>query len=355
MGPDNNSRGDRIITSITKAGGGLLKIGGIALLVYVVSMSIFAILKYSTTKSTLLSYGISDATGTLIAWAVMFIAIGIPGLAIIRLFIFRGRPYDYAVAMILPLISWGIAQIPANFDAQTGKALRYCSYRPDNSLFCLDRPGIDPLTQKKLVPMNPSLAELEFRKDRGLAPKRIAQPVANMVFFDPLTAQPKVWVHKNDQGCFDMFDNPGVDPQSGDPLSPITKEAVRLIKECEKKALRDEERVQAANPPASNRTLPNPERVQASIPLTSEPKSDWPKLVIPPGGESPHIPVPPDMHILVSGTRLSVHTVYVDGRDCTTRVGGQQCPDGPVKYSYITNDDTQNTNIVSYAYEPIGK
>lgn len=247
MEPDN-SRGDRIVAGIARAGGGLLRIGGIALLVYVVSMSIFAIFKYSTTKSTLLSYGLSDATGTLIAWAVMFIAIGIPGLAIFRLFIFRGRPYDYAAAMILPLISWGMAQIPANFDAQTGEALKFCSNRPDNTLFCLDRPGIDPLTQKKLVPMNPSLAEIEFRKDRGLAPKRIAQPVAEIVFFDPLTAQPKVWVHKNDQGCFDMFNNPGVDPQSGEPLSPITKEAVRIIKQCGNTATRNQERVQATIP-----------------------------------------------------------------------------------------------------------
>jgi len=347
MGPDNNSRGDRIITSITKAGGGLLKIGGIALLVYVVSMSIFAILKYSTTKSTLLSYGISDATGTLIAWAVMFIAIGIPGLAIIRLFIFRGRPYDYAVAMILPLISWGIAQIPANFDAQTGKALRYCSYRPDNSLFCLDRPGIDPLTQKKLVPMNPSLAELEFRKDRGLAPKRIAQPVANMVFFDPLTAQPKVWVHKNDQGCFDMFDNPGVDPQSGDPLSPITKEAVRLIKECEKKALRDQEHVRAyaAVPFGNEKKRPDATFQRSEIPLASAPLSSWPKLVIPANGKSGRISVPPEMHVITTdevGSRL--HNVYQDGSECV-----EACTDGPLAGVYITNDSGKEITI-SYSF-----
>lgn len=321
----DKSGGDGIAARVAKAGGGVLRIAGIALLVYVVGMTIFAISKYSATKSTLLSYGISDVTGTLIAWAVMFIAIGIPGLAILRLFIFRGRPYDYAAAMILPLISWGMAQIPANFDAQTGEALKFCSYRPDNSLLCLDRPGIDPLTQKKLVPMNPSLAELEFRKDRGLAPKRIAQPVANMVFFDPLTAQPKVWVHKNDQGCFDMFDNPGVDPQSGDPLSPITKEAVRVIKECANTALRNQERVQAATPQANTAT---PELRTLSM------------LAY---GASPRIAVPVGYAVTYSGSGFTTHCVYTDGHES---VG---CESGLMLYQYV-QDTTGKANTVTYVF-----
>jgi hypothetical protein len=133
--------------------------------------------------------------------------------------------------MILPLISWGIAQFPANFD-QSGAALKYCSNRPDGSLFCLDHAGVDPLTQTKLIPMNADLASVEFRRDKGLIPKRITLPVADISFFDPLSGEPKVWVHENDQGCFDMFDNPGVDPQSGDTLSPVTKDVVHALKEC---------------------------------------------------------------------------------------------------------------------------
>jgi hypothetical protein len=228
----DNRRENYQTTDIGTAGIAIVKIVGIALLVYVAGISIFLIYNFSTTKSKLLSYGISEATGSLVAWVVMLIAIGIPTIAILRIFIFRARTYDYAAAMILPLISWGIAQMPANFDAKTGKALKFCSYRPDNSLFCLDHAGIDPITQQKLIPMNPNIAEVQFRKEKGLSPKRVTQPVADIVFFDPLTAQPKVWVHKNDQGCFHMFDNPGADPQSGELLLPITKEIVRLIKEC---------------------------------------------------------------------------------------------------------------------------
>jgi hypothetical protein len=77
-----------------------------------------------------------------------------------------------------------------------------------------------------------SLAEVEFRRNKGLLPKRITLPLAEIVFFDALTGEPKVWVHGNDQGCFDIFDNPGVDPQSGETLTTITKQLARTIKEC---------------------------------------------------------------------------------------------------------------------------
>ena len=224
------------IASLAKAGGGLLKLIGILLLVYAVGIAIFGIFHYSATKSKLLTYGMSDATGSLIAWVVMLVAFGLPAFAIFRIVMIRGKPYDYAAAMILPLISWGIAQIPANFDATTGEALRYCAKRPGGELFCLDRPGIDPLTKQPLGPMDAKLAERQYREERGLLPKRIVASVEGIQFFDPLSdpnkPEPKVWVAKNDRGCYDLFDNPGVHPQTGEPLLPVTRDIVRTIVQC---------------------------------------------------------------------------------------------------------------------------
>lgn len=224
--------GSGLAGQAARVGGGALKVVGIVLLVYVVGMAIFVLSRYSTTKSTLLSYGWTDATSSLLAWTVMLIATAVPALAIVRIVFLRGRAYDYAAAMLFPLISWGMAQIPANFNASTGAALKFCASRPDNSLFCLDHAGVDPLTQKKLVPMDTALADLEYRRSKGLVPERILKPVADVVFFDPLSAQPKVWVHKNERGCFDMFNNPGADPQSGEQLIPATKEIVRQLRQC---------------------------------------------------------------------------------------------------------------------------
>jgi hypothetical protein len=231
MSSEGDSSTKRLVTSLASAGGLLIRIGAIALLVYVALMLGFAIYNYSGTKSSLISHGASNATASLIAWAVMLVASALPALALVRIFNWRGRPYDYAAAMVLPLISWAIAQFPANFD-QTGAALKYCANRPDGTLFCLDHAGVDPITQTKLIPMSASLAEVEFRRNKGLVPKRITLPLAEVVFFDTLTGQPKVWVHEDDQGCFDLFDNSGADPQSGEPLSKITKEIVRKVKEC---------------------------------------------------------------------------------------------------------------------------
>lgn len=218
-----------------KTAGGILKLISLVLLTYVIGVSIYALFQYDTTKSKLLTYGLTDATASLIATAAMLIALGLPTFAVFRIAVHRGRAIDYAAVLILPLLSWGIAQLPANFDARTGEALKYCATRPDGSLFCLDRPGIDPLTQKQLAPMSQSLAELQFRKDRGLVPKRITGSLSEIVFFDPLTAQPKVWVLNNGQGCYDMFDNPGAHPQTGEQLQPVTKDIVRLINQCTKR------------------------------------------------------------------------------------------------------------------------
>lgn len=254
------------VAGLTKAGSGVLKLVGVLLVVYVVGIAIYGVVQYSTTKSKLLTYGFSDATGSLVAWAVMLVAFGFPAFAVFRIFFLKGKPYHYAAAMVLPLISWGIAQVPANFDARTGEALKYCAKRPGGELFCLDRPGIDPLTKQPLVPMDAKLAERQFREGRGLVPKRITERVESIQFFDPLSdpnkPEPKVWVVKNDQGCYDLYDNPGVHPQTGEPLNPVTTETVRSILRCLKTA-------QSPTPP---------QPLAPNIPRT-ESKSDAPVVI----------------------------------------------------------------------------
>lgn len=37
---------------------------------------------------------------------------------------------------------------------------------------------------------------------------------------------------KNEQGCYDLFDNPGVNAQSGEALTAVTKEIVRVVQKC---------------------------------------------------------------------------------------------------------------------------
>jgi hypothetical protein len=70
-------------------------------------------------------------------------------------------------------------------------------------------------------------------------------------------------------------------------------------------------------------------------------------LSMPPGGKSTHIAVPPRIHVVVTGDKFRTHNVYQDGHECAF---GEACVDGPLLYVYVTNEDPENPNVVSYEY-----
>lgn len=235
----------------------------VGLLIYVLGLAAYALTSYSTTKSKLLTYGLSDATANLIGLVVMFVALGLPALALFRIAFWRPRLLDYGAALLLPTLSWGIAQMPAKFDAVTGEALQYCAPRPDGTTFCLDRPGVDPLTQRKLVPIDSRTAEDQFRRDRDLLPRRVTTPVAQVAFFDALSGESRIWYSKNDGGCYDLFDNPGVNPQTGERLEPVSKTVVHAIRRC----------ASASSPQRAEPSASTPPRLGGVRPASSDPRA----------------------------------------------------------------------------------
>src|SRR5260370_40716809 len=52
------------------------------------------------------------------------------------------------------------------------------------------------------------------------------QDAAAYTWFDPNTRQPLVWYLSSADGNFRFFDGPGVDPQTGQNLSPVTPEFI---------------------------------------------------------------------------------------------------------------------------------
>jgi tetratricopeptide (TPR) repeat protein len=54
--------------------------------------------------------------------------------------------------------------------------------------------------------------------------------VATYTWFDPGTRQALVWYSPSTDGSFRYFDGPGVDPQSGQSLNPVTPEFVENLK-----------------------------------------------------------------------------------------------------------------------------
>lgn len=89
----------------------------------------------------------------------------------------------------------------------------------------------------------------------------------------------------------------------------------------------------------------------AAVPLANTAPAAWPKLVIPPGGKSEMISIPLGMYIVMDGKEFVLHTVYMDGRDCSFEESGV-CPAGAYAGSYARNKASE-TNTVSYAFAPV--
>ena len=233
---------------------------GIVLLIYLLALAAYGYYQYDGTRSRLLTYGLTNATATLIASAVLLVAFSIPAFSIFRIIASRGKPVDYAFALVLPLVSWATSLIPANFDATSGKVLRFCAERFDGSMFCLDHEGIDLVTRRTLMPMDEKSAELEFRREKGLAPKAVTEDIARIVFFDPLNGRAKIFFARSESGCFDLFDNPGIDSRSGDKLVPATKDLITQLKVCRRAGF-----TQPAQPAATVQTPAELPRVAPSF------------------------------------------------------------------------------------------
>lgn len=117
-------------------------------------------------------------------------------------------------------------------------------------------------------------------------PKRTSydsQMIEDIVFFDPLTAEPKVWCYKGAGGRFELFDGPGYHPQHKVNLEPITPDIVAEIKsqlkadaerivQEEQRKKEEAERI-ARSPQAPNRLKPvSIEDIVFFDPLTAEAK-----------------------------------------------------------------------------------
>ena len=199
---------------------GGVSIVAISLAIYILLSTGFAIYQFGSTKAELVARGVGASTAALAAWMVLLINCALPIWALGRIVVGNGKAYDYAAAMVLPLISYGISLIPANFDATSGRVLTWCGpMRPDGTQHCVDRPGVDPLTGRDLLPMDSGKVEDRIRRKNNLVPELLQTPVAQTVFFDRISGEAKVWYSPRSDGCVDLFNNPGHHPQTGSAIS----------------------------------------------------------------------------------------------------------------------------------------
>ena len=129
--PDSPSTGSRL----GQLSGLALRLVGFALVAYLAAVAAYGIYNYQGTRAKLLTYGITDATASLLASAALLVALAVPAISIFRIAVGRGRPKDFALAMVVPVLAWLPSQIPANFDDRSRDVLRYCAERQDSTLF----------------------------------------------------------------------------------------------------------------------------------------------------------------------------------------------------------------------------
>ena len=107
--------------------------------------------------------------------------------------------------------------------------------------------------------------------------------VEKIVFFDPLTAEPRVWYYKGEDGRIELFDGPGYHPQYKVKLEPITPDIVAQIKSQlkadveriaqEEQRKKEEAERMARSPQAPNKLRPSLiEGIVFFDPLTAEPR-----------------------------------------------------------------------------------
>jgi hypothetical protein len=100
------------------------------------------------------------------------------------------------------------------------QVLKYYA-RTDKGIVFYDRPGFDPMTGQELKPVTPEVVR-ELSELRA-GPLSRVDP-AQVAWFNPYTGGPEVWYYRFPDGQLEFYNKPGMHPQTGEPLSPVTKE-----------------------------------------------------------------------------------------------------------------------------------
>jgi hypothetical protein len=100
------------------------------------------------------------------------------------------------------------------------ETLKYYA-RTDKGIVFYDRPGFDPTTGQELKPVTPeAVRELNQLREGPLARVDPAQ----VAWFNPYTGAPELWYYRFPDGQLEFYNRPGMHPQTGEKLSPVTKE-----------------------------------------------------------------------------------------------------------------------------------
>lgn len=111
----------------------------------------------------------------------------------------------------------------------------------------------------------------------------------DMRFFDERTGSPVVWYGRNENGDYDLFDNAGFHPSTGQQLEPITATVIRQLR---RRATNTQSSIDAAPAPPAGTSEEKVTEPSASVPVVAE--ADPPAET--PGPLLPSAPPPVEIH-----------------------------------------------------------
>lgn len=103
------------------------------------------------------------------------------------------------------------------FDHKTGKATKYYCQTPEGYRV-FDSPGFDPKYGIELKALDATAARVIAKAEAA------GGTIPGQAYFDPLTGTPLKWFSRTGTGDWEFHDEPGYHPQTGQTLSPFTRE-----------------------------------------------------------------------------------------------------------------------------------
>jgi len=150
---------------------------------------------------------------------------------------------------VLVLVSVTVADLTLGRDVffgKDGQPRRFFVIRPDEGLVVTGAQVLDPTTREIPRPISREIVPSIRAMYRGQAPVALKPTeIDERRFFDASTGRSLIWYHKDSNGAFRFYNGPGFDPESQEPLLPITKELVPSVKNYihnEKAALLEQKR-----------------------------------------------------------------------------------------------------------------
>ncbi len=135
---------------------------------------------------------------------------------------------------VLVLVSVTVVDLTLGRDVffgKNGQPRRFFVIRPDEGLVVTGDQTPDPTTGETPRPISREIVPSIRAMYHGRAPGALKPTeIDEKRLFDPSTGRALIWYHKDASGALKLYDGPGFDPESQEPLRPMTKELVPSVK-----------------------------------------------------------------------------------------------------------------------------